>query len=99
MGASVLIDDSVENALVCAAADPPIRILLFGDYEWNKRESRVETAKDEMSFNARLLHEHGREWWKDESVDPVLPRNVTRVKDWHDVVRWVGTQAEISAEA
>ncbi|KAJ7802795.1 hypothetical protein B0H14DRAFT_2891179 [Mycena olivaceomarginata] len=37
--AQVLIDDSAENAIQCSTASSPTRVLLFGDYEWNKRIS------------------------------------------------------------
>lgn len=74
----------MENALACSKADPPISVLLFGDYQWNKRESRLENPQDHLGYNERLEFEHGREWWKEETVD--LPTNVTRVKDWKEVV-------------
>ncbi|KAJ7462802.1 hypothetical protein B0H11DRAFT_2054418 [Mycena galericulata] len=37
--AQVLIDDSAENAIQCSTALSPTRVLLFGNYEWNKRIS------------------------------------------------------------
>ncbi|KAH7340400.1 hypothetical protein B0J17DRAFT_715621 [Rhizoctonia solani] len=50
IGAKALIDDSLPNALLCAEVVP---ILLFGDYQWNKRPSLDETAKDRMSYIER----------------------------------------------
>ncbi|KAH8120464.1 hypothetical protein DFH11DRAFT_1560172 [Phellopilus nigrolimitatus] len=88
--ARLLIDDSVENALACARdATPQIPVLLFGDYSWNKRESRLEHPQDHLGFKERLNFEHGREWWKDENVNNVLPENVSRVKDWKAVIAYV----------
>ena len=92
LGAKLLIDDSVENALTCAKADPPITVLLFGDYQWNKRESRLDHPQDHLGYKERLEFEHGREWWKDESVE--LPSIVTRMKDWKEVVTWVEKNKE-----
>ncbi|KAJ7456574.1 hypothetical protein FB451DRAFT_1407269 [Mycena latifolia] len=37
--AQVLIDDSAENAIQCSTASSPTRVLLYGNYEWNKRIS------------------------------------------------------------
>ncbi len=82
-----LIDDSVENALACANADPPVPVLLFGDYEWNKRESLTDEPKDNLGYEERLKYENGKEWWKEEYVK--LPENIRRVKDWPQVVQWV----------
>ena len=86
MKAMFLIDDSVENALACSRAEPPVPVLLFGDYEWNKRESVIREPKDEMSFRQRLEFEEGREWWKYESVE--LPDCIRRARDWSEVVEW-----------
>lgn len=46
IGARALIDDSLPNALLCAHVAP---VLLFGDYQWNKRPSNDSTAQDRMS--------------------------------------------------
>ncbi|KAJ6626854.1 hypothetical protein B0H10DRAFT_2295792 [Mycena sp. CBHHK59/15] len=87
--AQVLIDDSAENAIQCATASSPTRVLLFGDYEWNKRISGPGDGCDEMSFDKRLAAAGGREFWKEEGL--VVPDGVPleRVKDWSEVVRWV----------
>ncbi|KAG6919590.1 hypothetical protein DXG01_004254 [Tephrocybe rancida] len=89
LGAVLLIDDSSENALQCAASKKPIQVLLFGDYEWNKRVSGPLDARDEMSFDRRLEAGNGKEFWKDECV--LIPEGapLTRVRDWNEVVRWV----------
>lgn len=87
MGAKLLIDDSLENVVSCAKADPPIQCVLFGDYQWNKRESRLERPEDHLGYNVRLEFEHGREWWKDEVAE--VPEGVTRLFDWPSVVQFV----------
>ncbi|PFH54767.1 hypothetical protein AMATHDRAFT_169464 [Amanita thiersii Skay4041] len=86
--ARLLIDDSAENALDCASATPAIPVLLFGDYEWNKRKSSMEDAKDEMAFKRRVERE-GNEFWKREEI--VVPEGAPlwRVTDWQGVVKWV----------
>ena len=88
IGAQLLIDDSVENALACAGANPPVSVLLFGDYQWNKRESKVDCPEDHLGYDDRLKAEGGHEWWKDDLVDGKLPRSVNRVKNWKEVVSW-----------
>jgi hypothetical protein len=89
LNAQLLIDDSAENALQCATAVFPTRTLLFGDYQWNKRLSRHDDARDEMSFDRRLKAEGGREFWKDETVPIPDGAPLWRVKDWGEIVRWV----------
>ncbi|KAJ7124746.1 hypothetical protein C8R43DRAFT_1030621 [Mycena crocata] len=92
--AQVLIDDSSENAIECSTASPPTRVLLFGDYEWNKRMSGPGDGADGMSFDRRLAAGGGREFWKEEAL--VIPEGVPieRVKDWSEVVRWVKAARE-----
>ncbi|CCO26188.1 Dehydrogenase/reductase SDR family protein 7-like [Rhizoctonia solani AG-1 IB] len=46
IGAKALIDDSLPNALLCSEVVP---VLLFGEYQWNKRPSFDATAQDRMS--------------------------------------------------
>ncbi|KAK0208395.1 hypothetical protein DFS33DRAFT_1411819 [Desarmillaria ectypa] len=90
LNARVLIDDSSENALQCATAMPVATcVLLFGDYEWNKRISGPEDASDDMSFDIRLKSHGGKEFWKEEIVDIPEGAPLERVKDWSEVVRWV----------
>ena len=50
IGARALIDDSLPNALLCAPVAP---VLLFGDYQWNKRPSTDMSAQDKMSYEER----------------------------------------------
>ncbi|KAJ7275465.1 hypothetical protein B0H12DRAFT_1006202, partial [Mycena haematopus] len=87
--AQILIDDSAENAIQCSTALPPTRVLLFGDYEWNKRISGPGDGVDEMSFDRRLAAGGGKKFWQEETL--VVPDGVPieRVKDWSEVVRWV----------
>lgn len=83
-----MIDDSSENALQCAIAKPATPVLLFGDYEWNKRISSPSDNRDEMTFKERERIE-GREFWKNEKLEVPEGAPLYRVKDWGEVVRWV----------
>ena len=87
IGAKLLVDDSAENALQCATSKTPIPVLLFGEYEWNKRICGPGDATDEMSFDRRFAASDGREFWKEETV--TIPEGVHRVKSWDEVVQWV----------
>ncbi|SJL05809.1 uncharacterized protein ARMOST_09145 [Armillaria ostoyae] len=90
LNARILIDDSLENALQCATAIPvATRVLLFGDYEWNKRISGAGDGSDDMSFDIRLKSHGGKEFWKEETVEIPEGAPLERVKDWSEVVRWV----------
>jgi hypothetical protein len=75
--------------LSCVTTPSPTRVLLFGDYPWNTRISFSSDHRDDMSFDVRLKHEGGKEFWKEEHL--VVPEGVPlwRVKDWSEVVRWV----------
>jgi hypothetical protein len=41
----VLIDDSAENAFDASQADPPAKVLLFGQYPWNAVVRAKKTSK------------------------------------------------------
>jgi hypothetical protein len=90
LGAKLLIDDSLENALLCASHNPPTPVLLFGDYEWNKRQSFSTDHRDEMTFSRRLEAE-GPEFWKNDDLKVVYPEGAPlwRVRDWGEAVRWI----------
>ena len=86
------MDDSAENTIACARdATPPIPVLLFGNYSWNKRISSIDKPEDHLGYKQRLEYEHGEEWWKKEDVDKILPANVKRAKDWKEVVAYIET--------
>lgn len=129
IGAQLLIDDSLENALLCTSPSPdsstvkpsaatapsdpaspfpsfslsnastttsssaPTPTLLFGQFEWNKRQSFSTDNRPEAAFDARLAAE-GPEFWKKDDVDieakakEGLP--LWRVRDWAEAVRWIG---------
>ncbi|KZP32280.1 hypothetical protein FIBSPDRAFT_1036915 [Athelia psychrophila] len=108
IGAKLLIDDSLENALHCAshssAAGPPTPVLLFGAYEWNKRQSFSTDNRDDRAFAARLVTE-GPEFWKKDDVDIDAIRKgdgkgeggevpLWRVRNWAETVRWIGKARE-----
>ncbi|EIW86468.1 hypothetical protein CONPUDRAFT_86438 [Coniophora puteana RWD-64-598 SS2] len=65
LGAKVLIDDSIENALSCARHKPmqessqntlgPPTVLLFGAYQWNSRISSQSTdEREDMAYDSRV---------------------------------------------
>ncbi|KAG8939669.1 hypothetical protein FRC04_006076 [Tulasnella sp. 424] len=85
LGAVLLIDDALENAITCAAAR--IRVLLFGDYPWSKRHSRLLTPRDLMSREQRI--QAGEEKYWEREVVTELPPGIRRVGGWQDVVEWV----------
>ncbi|PCH33341.1 hypothetical protein WOLCODRAFT_135069 [Wolfiporia cocos MD-104 SS10] len=87
LGAKLMIDDSIENALKCARAEPPIPILLFGDYQWNKREVNYAHIDEEMSYDERCKKEGGN-GFLERDITP-LPDNLVRVNDWKETVNWV----------
>jgi hypothetical protein len=89
LGAQLLIDDCAENALSCAISPDPVRVLLFGDWEWNKRISSPADHRDDMAFAVRLEREKGRDFWKDEIVEIPDGAPLWRVKDWGEVVSWI----------
>ncbi|KAJ7071451.1 hypothetical protein C8F01DRAFT_1110575 [Mycena amicta] len=87
--AQILIDDSSENAIQCATALPPTPVLLFGDYQWNKRISIAGEGTDEMSFDIRLAAGGGKKFWEEETLHIPEGAPVERVKDWSETVRWI----------
>lgn len=90
LGAKLLIDDSLENALACASHKPPVPVLLFGDYEWNKRQSFPSDNKDDTMYSRRLENE-GPEFWKKDDEKVVYPQGAPlwRVKHWGETIRWI----------
>lgn len=105
IGAKLLIDDSLENAVACAEYVSPSGdgdappVLLFGDYQWNKRLSLPEDEHDDMAYARRVelgdgdtsfLVEDARQGEEALARAKEKRRNfVQRVKDWKEVVRYV----------
>lgn len=108
IGAKLLIDDSLENAVACAkyispsgdGAGPPV--LLFGDYQWNRRLSFPEDEHDDMAYARRVELGNGDTSFLVEDArqgeealvalaqaNPERPNFVQRVKDWKEVVKYV----------
>lgn len=96
--AMLLIDDSIENALDCATATPPVPVLLFGAYPWNRHVSRQDTPEDMLAHAERVargidseaaerLGEEMARGWTGESEGQELPACVRRVRGWEEVVR------------
>lgn len=72
LGAILLIDDSAENALQVCTADEPTPVLLFGNYEWNKRICSAKDASDGISFDIRLAACGGKEFWKEVGLSDIV---------------------------
>lgn len=107
IGAKLLIDDSLENTVACAeyvspngdGAAPPV--LLFGDYQWNKRLSLPEDEHDEMAYARRVELRNGDTSFLVGDIrqgEEALARAnekrrnfVRRAKDWKEVVSYVET--------
>lgn len=70
-------------------APNPVPVLLFGDYEWNKRVSGPDDARDEMCFDVRFKACGGKEFWKEETIGVPEGAALWRVKDWSEAVRWI----------
>jgi len=104
IGAKLLIDDSLENALACAEyvspnGDDVPSVLLFGDYQWNKRLSLPEDERDDMTYARRVELRNGDTSFLEEDArrgeKALVGANekrgsfVRRVKDWKEVVKCV----------
>ncbi|CCM00320.1 uncharacterized protein FIBRA_02350 [Fibroporia radiculosa] len=89
LGAKLMIDDSLENSLKCMRSDPPQPVLLFGDYQWNKREANYSHIEDESSYEERVKKEGGNDFLITDVTTIPSGRWLTRVKDWTEVVQWV----------
>jgi len=87
IGASLLVDDSLENAFVCARDAQPVPVLLFGNWQWNKRRSLMRDdpgCQDYLSYKER--QELGMSWMDDEISDKEHPAGIERVYSWPGVV-------------
>ena len=71
----------------CITASPAVPVLLFGEYEWNKRLSSAEDTREEMTYEVRLTANEGRKFWESEQLEIPDGAPLKRVKDWTDVVR------------
>lgn len=83
IGAKMLVDDSLENAYdVHDNAGLPI--LLFGDWNWNKKTLHLDAAASPKSYAQRI-----RDGEKEDTTDVVLPKGIVRTIRWSDVVEHV----------
>jgi hypothetical protein len=85
VGAVALVDDSLDNALSCVLDKQPVRVLLFGDYEWNKRSSTMH--EDPNSFDM-LSYDERQKLGLSPDLENYgnLPAGIDRVRDWPAVV-------------
>jgi len=81
---TLLVDDLLETALK-VGRDANKLVLLFGDYEWNKRID----AGDLWSFDEKLALEGGKEWWKDDNTSLSSEDSIWRVRNWEEVLQWL----------
>ena len=96
-GAMLLVDDSAENAVAAANADPPAPVLLFGSYPWNAEivPPHGECAAhphDKLIYIEREelgLLDECKERRNMRIEKGWLPPGVTRVKNWDEVVAFV----------
>jgi hypothetical protein len=79
----LLIDDALEHAIDLAAETPPLKTILFGSYNWNRRTSRMATAEDRLSYDER--RRLGMETESDYDFEQLKGLS-TRAKDWQEVV-------------
>lgn len=96
LGACLLIDDSLENALTCAAHEPPLPVLLFGKYPWNSHLTAEDTTEDDQAHQERVLRgieseeaermalRLKREEETKGRLD--LPKSVQQASNWEQVV-------------
>lgn len=101
VNALLLVDDSAENAIHAAQADPPAKVLLFGSYPWNAEivppsGEGAKDAEDEIIYvdaaaQGKLATRAAR---RKARIDRGwLPAGVTRVKDWEAVVEFISKMA------
>lgn len=89
----LLIDDSMETALAFGR-NTNRHILLFGDYEWNKRVD----AGDSWTFDEKLALEGGKEWWKEDTISLCSEDSIWRVRNWEEVLQWLkGTSTKLTS--
>ena len=91
MDAKLLIDDLMETAITFGR-EGRRPVLLFGNYEWNKRVN----TDDKWAFHERLDIEGGREWWKEEDVELTPNDAIWRVYNWIEVIEWVRAAQQIN---
>jgi hypothetical protein len=105
IGAFLLIDDSIENALDCATHHPtPLPVLLFGPYPWNRHVTKEDSPEDVVAHNERIARGidtdegealAGKLMWSGEDVGQALPTAVHRVRDWSEVVAFVKAEGKL----
>lgn len=92
--ALLLIDDSAENALDASRADPPVKVLLFGQYPWNavigapERDDEIDKMTY-VEWGQQGLMGRVEERRKKRIEEDWLPDHVERVASWDEVVRWL----------
>lgn len=85
LGAVLLIDDSLENCIVC---QDDTKAVIFGGYEWGKRLSTTTGVGDSESYAERLVRQPNERWWENDIIKD-LPNGIVRLGTWDEVVAWI----------
>jgi hypothetical protein len=87
-GSTILIDDSLENAIdVISTLPESATVLLFGSYPWNLRNSRAHSDEDMLSYEERMAA------GLQDDVYGQVPEGIKRVDGWDDVVEFLSSIA------
>jgi hypothetical protein len=91
VGGSLLVDDSLENAFACARDAAPLPVLLFGNWQWNKRRSLLRQEPGTLDYLSYVERQALGMSWMDEAIgDNELPPGIERVFSWPGVVDAIG---------
>ena len=85
LGAALLIDDSLENCIMCSG---DTKAIIFGGYEWGKRHSTTTNADDSESYAERLVRQPTDRWWENDVITD-LPDGIVRLGTWDEVLVWI----------
>lgn len=90
----LLIDDSAENALDASRASPPVKVLLFGQYGWNRiiLDPKQSDELDQATYaewEAKGLMSEVEERRRKRIEEGWVPEHVERVDDWQGVVQFM----------
>ncbi|KAG9025621.1 hypothetical protein FRB95_009962 [Tulasnella sp. JGI-2019a] len=91
----LLIDDSLENGMICASQG--IHVLLFGLNPWSTRHSTTNGPLDLLSRSERIKAGDDGFWEREVMKD--FPEDVKpfirRVPGWMEVLDWVRGQGNV----
>lgn len=77
----------MENAFTCVKDANPIPVLLFGNWQWNKRRSLMREEPGSLDYLSYKERQALGMSWMDETIsDDELPSGIDRVYSWPGVV-------------